>query len=202
MAMRLLRLAPSFLHLPPPEPGSQRAIATMSPSRAHPGWPRSIPTRRQPAAPQPRRSNGEDRQVPLAGRPITAVTWHPFRGAGRSPQSQWAIRPCRPHCGRSILDHAEVALGIGKELSEMPEITLEDYQRVDRQLERQRARRGFAIHAIVYGVVLPGLSTRGVGGATGRPACGAKSGGPPPTALAGFALTPRPPPASSARRSG
>ena len=39
----------------------------------------------------------------------------------------------------------------------MPEITLEDYQRVDRQLERKRARRGFTIHAIAYGVVLTGL---------------------------------------------
>ena len=39
----------------------------------------------------------------------------------------------------------------------MPEVTLEDYQRVDRQLERNRARRGVAIHAIVYAVVLTGL---------------------------------------------
>ena len=46
---------------------------------------------------------------------------------------------------------------MGKELSEMPEITLEDYKRVDRQLERQDARRGFAIHAIVYGLVMTGL---------------------------------------------
>src|SRR5215218_3295955 len=74
--------------------------------------------------------------------------------SGRSPQSQWAIRPYRRHCGRSILDRTEVALGMEKELSEMPEITLEDYQRVDRQLERKRARRGFTIHAIIYAVVL------------------------------------------------
>jgi 2TM domain len=46
---------------------------------------------------------------------------------------------------------------MGKELSEMPEVTLEDYQRIDRQLERTRARRGVTIHAIVYGVVLAGL---------------------------------------------
>jgi hypothetical protein len=46
---------------------------------------------------------------------------------------------------------------MGKELSEMPEVTLEDDQRMDRQLEPTRARRGFAIHAIVYGVVLAGL---------------------------------------------
>ncbi len=39
----------------------------------------------------------------------------------------------------------------------MPEVTLEDYKRVDRQLERKRARRGFTIHAIVYAVVLTGL---------------------------------------------
>jgi hypothetical protein len=38
---------------------------------------------------------------------------------------------------------------MGKELSEMPEVTFEDYKRVDRQLERKRARRGFTIHAIV-----------------------------------------------------
>ena len=46
---------------------------------------------------------------------------------------------------------------MGKGLSEMPEITLEDYKRVDRQLERKGARRGFTIHAIVYVVVLTGL---------------------------------------------
>jgi hypothetical protein len=46
---------------------------------------------------------------------------------------------------------------MGKELSEMPEVTFEDYKRVDRQLERKRARRGFTIHAIVYAVVLTGL---------------------------------------------
>jgi 2TM domain len=52
---------------------------------------------------------------------------------------------------------AGVARGMGKELSEMPEVTLEDYKRVDRQWERQRARRGFTIHAIAYAVVLAGL---------------------------------------------
>jgi hypothetical protein len=46
---------------------------------------------------------------------------------------------------------------MGKELSEMPEITLEDYKRIDRQLERTRSRRGFTLHAIVYAVVLTGL---------------------------------------------
>ena len=46
---------------------------------------------------------------------------------------------------------------MGEELSEMPEVTLEDYKRADRQLERKRARRGFTIHAIVYAVVLTGL---------------------------------------------
>ena len=46
---------------------------------------------------------------------------------------------------------------MGKELSEMPELTLEDYKRADRQLERKGARRGFTIHAIVYGVVMTGL---------------------------------------------
>jgi 2TM domain len=50
-----------------------------------------------------------------------------------------------------------VALGIGKEVSEMREITLEDYKRADRQQEREEARRGFTIHAIVYAVVMTGL---------------------------------------------
>jgi 2TM domain len=49
------------------------------------------------------------------------------------------------------------ALGIGKEVSWMPEITVEDYKRADRQLEREQARRGFTIHAIVYGLVMTGL---------------------------------------------
>jgi 2TM domain len=56
--------------------------------------------------------------------------------------------------------HAEgagVALGIGKEVSWMPEITVEDYKQADRQLEREEARRGFTIHAIVYGLVMTGL---------------------------------------------
>jgi 2TM domain len=50
-----------------------------------------------------------------------------------------------------------VALGIGKEVSWMREITLEDYKRADRDLEREQARRGFTIHAIVYGLVMTGL---------------------------------------------
>jgi hypothetical protein len=39
----------------------------------------------------------------------------------------------------------------------MQEITLEDYKRADRQLERKGARRGFTIHAIVYALVMTGL---------------------------------------------
>jgi hypothetical protein len=39
----------------------------------------------------------------------------------------------------------------------MREITLEDYKRADRDLEREQARRGFIIHAIVYAVVMTGL---------------------------------------------
>jgi hypothetical protein len=50
-----------------------------------------------------------------------------------------------------------VALGIGKEVNEMQEITLEDYKRADWQLEREEAKRGFTIHAIVYAVVMTGL---------------------------------------------
>jgi hypothetical protein len=34
---------------------------------------------------------------------------------------------------------------------------LEDYKRADRQLEREQARRGFTIHAIVYVLVMTGL---------------------------------------------
>jgi 2TM domain len=52
---------------------------------------------------------------------------------------------------------AGVALGIGKEVSKMREITLEDYKQADRQLEREEARRGFTIHAIVYALVMAGL---------------------------------------------
>ncbi len=40
---------------------------------------------------------------------------------------------------------------------EMPEITLEDYKRADRQLGRQEVRRGFMIDAILYAVVMTGL---------------------------------------------
>ena len=39
----------------------------------------------------------------------------------------------------------------------MREITLEDYKRADRQLEREQARRGFTLHAIVYALVMTGL---------------------------------------------
>jgi hypothetical protein len=46
---------------------------------------------------------------------------------------------------------------MSKEVSWMREITVEDYKRADRQLEREAARRGFTIHAIVYAVVMTGL---------------------------------------------
>ncbi|HSK36351.1 MAG TPA: 2TM domain-containing protein [Actinomycetota bacterium] len=39
----------------------------------------------------------------------------------------------------------------------MPEITVEDYKQADRQLERQEARRGFTIRAIIYALVMTGL---------------------------------------------
>jgi 2TM domain len=39
----------------------------------------------------------------------------------------------------------------------MREITLEDYKRADRDLEREEARRGFTIHAIVWALVMTGL---------------------------------------------
>jgi hypothetical protein len=42
-----------------------------------------------------------------------------------------------------------VALGIGGEVSWMREITLEDDRQADRQPERQDARGGCTIHAIV-----------------------------------------------------
>jgi hypothetical protein len=44
---------------------------------------------------------------------------------------------------------AEVAPGIGKERSWMRELTLEDDRQADRQPERQDARGGCTIHAIV-----------------------------------------------------
>jgi hypothetical protein len=44
-----------------------------------------------------------------------------------------------------------------KEVSWMREITVADYKRADRQLEREEARRGFTIHAIVYALVMTGL---------------------------------------------
>jgi 2TM domain len=50
-----------------------------------------------------------------------------------------------------------VILSIGKEVSRMREITLEEYKRAERQLELEEARRGFTIHAIVYAVVMTGL---------------------------------------------
>jgi hypothetical protein len=46
---------------------------------------------------------------------------------------------------------------MSKEVSWMREITLEDYKRADQQLEREEARRGFTIHAIVYALVMTGL---------------------------------------------
>jgi hypothetical protein len=46
---------------------------------------------------------------------------------------------------------------MSKEVSWMREITLEDYKRADRQLEREEARRGFTIHAVVYALVMTGL---------------------------------------------
>jgi 2TM domain len=39
----------------------------------------------------------------------------------------------------------------------MREITLADYKAADQQLEREQARRGFTIHAIVYALVMTGL---------------------------------------------
>ena len=51
----------------------------------------------------------------------------------------------------------------------MREITLEDYKRADRDLERQEARRGFTIHAIVYGLVMTGLIILNLTVATGFP---------------------------------
>ena len=39
----------------------------------------------------------------------------------------------------------------------MPEITVEDYKRADRHLEREAARHGFTIHAIVFVLVMTGL---------------------------------------------
>jgi hypothetical protein len=47
--------------------------------------------------------------------------------------------------------------GTGKEVSKKREITLEDYKWDDRELEREEARRGFTIHAIVYALVMTGL---------------------------------------------
>ena len=39
----------------------------------------------------------------------------------------------------------------------MREITLEEYKRADRDLEREEARRGLTIHAIVSALVMTGL---------------------------------------------
>jgi hypothetical protein len=66
-------------------------------------WPRSIPTRRQPRGASASPLYWEDRQDPRAGRPVTVLRWQPLPCSGRSPQSQWAVRPCQPHSGRSIL---------------------------------------------------------------------------------------------------
>lgn len=49
----------------------------------------------------------------------------------------------------------------------MREITLEDYKRAELQLELEGARRGFAIHAIVYVVVITGLIVLNLTVATG-----------------------------------
>ena len=54
-------------------------------------------------------------------------------------------------------EDAEMALSIGKEMSKVREITLEYYKAADQQLEREQARRGFTIHAIVYALVMTGL---------------------------------------------
>jgi 2TM domain len=66
------------------------------------------------------------------------------------PALSTSRRPLHP-------EGAGVASGIGKEVSRMREITLEDYKRADRQLELEEARRGLAIHAIVYALVMTGL---------------------------------------------
>jgi 2TM domain len=58
---------------------------------------------------------------------------------------------------------------MSKEVSWMREITVEDYKRADRHLERQEARRGFTIHAIVYGLVMTGLIILNLTVATGFP---------------------------------
>jgi hypothetical protein len=42
-------------------------------------------------------------------------------------------------------------------MSKMREITLADYKAADQQVEREQARRGFTIHAIVYALVMTGL---------------------------------------------
>jgi hypothetical protein len=50
-----------------------------------------------------------------------------------------------------------VALGIGKEVGWMPEITLADYERADRELDIEDARSDFTAHAIVYVMVMAAL---------------------------------------------
>ena len=51
----------------------------------------------------------------------------------------------------------------------MREITLADYKAADQQLEREQARRGFTIHAIVYALVMTGLIILNLTVATGFP---------------------------------
>jgi cation transport ATPase len=65
-------------------------------------------------------------------------------------------RPGDQPAGGSILKVQEwLSASAGGE--QMREITLEDYKQADRQQERQEARRGFTIHAIVYALVMTGL---------------------------------------------
>jgi 2TM domain len=67
-------------------------------------------------------------------------------------------RPALSTTGRRLHpEGAGVTLGMGKEVSWMREITVADYKQADQQLECEEARRGFTIHAIVYGLVMTGL---------------------------------------------
>lgn len=49
----------------------------------------------------------------------------------------------------------------------MREITLEEYKRADRQFELESAKRGFAIHAVVFVLVMTGLIVLNLTVATG-----------------------------------
>jgi hypothetical protein len=73
------------------------------------------------------------------------------------PWSRWVFRPCPPRSGRFILKVQERLWASAREVSWMRKITLEDYKRADRQLEREQARPGFTIHAILYVLVMTGL---------------------------------------------